>query len=68
MNKKEKILITLEIVFISFNLRAPITAVGSVIEMIQAEYALSGGVAGFITTLFISLRSHNAKKTSELSV
>lgn len=51
MNKKEKILIILGIIFISFNLRAPITAVGSVVEMIKAEYMLSNGMAGFITTL-----------------
>lgn len=51
MNKKEKLLIILGIIFISFNLRAPITAVGSVVEMIKAEYMLSSGMAGFITTL-----------------
>lgn len=44
-------MILLGILFISFNLRAPITAVGSVVEMIQAEYHLSNAVAGFITTL-----------------
>lgn len=41
----------LGILFISFNLRAPITAVGSIVEMIQEEYALSSAAAGFITTL-----------------
>lgn len=51
MSKKEQILIILGIVFISFNLRAPITAVGSVVEMIQLQYGLSGFAAGFITTL-----------------
>jgi len=51
MSKKEKTLIILGIIFISFNLRAPITAVGSLVNMIQAEYALSGGALGFITTL-----------------
>ncbi len=51
MTKKEKILIILGIVFISFNLRAPITAVGSVVKMITLEYNLSGTMAGFITTL-----------------
>ena len=44
-------MILLGILFISFNLRAPITAVGSVVEMIQNEYQLSNAVAGFITTL-----------------
>lgn len=41
----------LGILFISFNLRAPITAVGSIVELIQAEYGLSNAAAGFITTL-----------------
>lgn len=44
-------MILLGILFISFNLRAPITAVGSVVEMIQNEYHLSNAAAGFITTL-----------------
>ena len=51
MKKKDAILIILGILFISFNLRAPITAVGSIVEMIQQEYALSTAAAGFITTL-----------------
>lgn len=51
MNKKEKALILLGILFISFNLRAPITAVGSVVDLIKEEYLLSSGMAGFITTL-----------------
>lgn len=51
MQRKDSLLIILGIMFISFNLRAPITAVGSVVEMIQVEYALSNAVAGFITTL-----------------
>lgn len=51
MNKKEKALIIWGIIFISFNLRAPITAVGSLAEMIQGQYNLSGGAVGFITTL-----------------
>lgn len=51
MKKKATTLILLGIIFISFNLRAPITAVGSLIEMIKAEYLLSSGMAGFITTL-----------------
>lgn len=51
MTKKENILIILGIIFISFNLRAPITAVGSVVKMIAEEYHLTSGIAGFITTL-----------------
>lgn len=51
MTKKEKTLIILGIIFISFNLRAPITAVGSVVDMIKSQYNLSSGMAGFITTL-----------------
>ena len=39
------------ILFLSFNLRAPITAVGSIIELIQHDYGLSNAMAGFITTL-----------------
>ena len=41
----------LGILFISFNLRAPITCVGSVVELIQGDLGLSNTVAGFITTL-----------------
>ena len=51
MKKSKSFLILLGILFISFNLRAPITAVGSVVEMIQQEYHLSNAAAGFITTL-----------------
>lgn len=51
MRKKEKILIILGIIFISFNLRAPITAVGSVANLISEEFNLTRGMAGFITTL-----------------
>lgn len=51
MKKSQSILIILGILFISFNLRAPITAVGSIVEMIQTEYGLSSTWAGFITTL-----------------
>ena len=51
MSKKEQAFIILGIIFISFNLRAPITAIGSIVELIQAKYALSSVAAGFITTL-----------------
>lgn len=50
MNKKEALII-LGIIFVSFNLRAPITAVGSLADMIQTQYGLSSGTTGFITTL-----------------
>ena len=51
MKNSKSLLILLGILFISFNLRAPITAVGSIVEMIQSEYSLSNAAAGFITTL-----------------
>ena len=51
MKKRDAVLVILGILFISFNLRAPITAVGSIVEMIQSEYALTNAAAGFITTL-----------------
>ena len=51
MSRKEKLVVVLGILFISFNLRAPITAVGSIVDMIQNDYALSSASAGFITTL-----------------
>ena len=51
MKKRDSVLVLLGILFISFNLRAPITAVGSVVGLIKAEYGLSNAVAGFITTL-----------------
>lgn len=51
MKKRDSLLVLLGILFISFNLRAPITAVGSIVELIQAEYALTNAAAGFITTL-----------------
>lgn len=51
MSRKEKYLIVLGIIFISFNLRAPITAVGSVVDMIVKDFHMSSGLAGFMTTL-----------------
>jgi MFS transporter, CP family, cyanate transporter len=44
-------MIFLGIIFVSFNLRAPITSVGPIINLIQDEYLLSNSMAGFITTL-----------------
>ena len=51
MKKRDSFLVILGILFISFNLRAPITAVGSIVDLIQAEFSLSTAAAGFITTL-----------------
>lgn len=51
MKTRDSILIVLGILFISFNLRAPITAVGSFIDMIKSEFPMSNAMAGFITTL-----------------
>ncbi|MBU3174124.1 CynX/NimT family MFS transporter [Clostridium estertheticum] len=51
MNKPTKPFIILTIIFISFNLRAPITSVGSIINLIKGEFNLTSGMAGFITTL-----------------
>ena len=51
MKKRDSILVILGILFISFNLRAPITAVGSIRDLIQSEFGLSAAATGFITTL-----------------
>ena len=51
MKKRDSLLVILGILFISFNLRAPITAVGPIKSLIQAEYGLSQAASGFITTL-----------------
>ena len=51
MKKRDSLLVILGILFISFNLRAPITAVGSIVDLIQEQYGLSTAAAGFITTL-----------------
>ena len=44
-------MIFLGITFVSFNLRVPITSVGPITNLIQAEYSLTNSMAGFITTL-----------------
>ena len=49
MKKKDSLIVVLGILFISFNLRAVITTVGSIVEMIQTDYLLSNAAAGFIT-------------------
>lgn len=51
MKKQNQLLIILGIIFVSFNLRAPITAVGSVAEKIKLDYLLTNSQIGFITTL-----------------
>lgn len=51
MNKKRKILLFIGIIFISFNLRAPLTAVGSLASIIRDYFQISNGLTGFITTL-----------------
>jgi len=44
-------LMILGIIFVSFNLRAPITSVGPIIALIKKEYLLNNSMAGFVTTL-----------------
>ncbi len=50
LNKK-KIFAAVLIVVTAVNLRAPITCVGSLINMISDDFGLSAGYAGFITTI-----------------
>ncbi|RXK14099.1 MFS transporter [Halarcobacter mediterraneus] len=45
------ILVFIGLVFVSFNLRAPITSVGPILDLIQNEYSLNSSMLGFITTL-----------------
>ena len=45
------LMIFLGIIFVSFTLRAPITSVGPIIDLIQEEHNLNSSMAGFITTL-----------------
>ncbi len=49
--RKGTLLTALGILFVSFNLRAPITAVGSLVKLIQTDFTLSNQVAGLITTI-----------------
>lgn len=46
-------LMILGIIFVSFNLRAPITSVGPIINLIKKEYILNNSMAGFVTTLLL---------------
>lgn len=53
-NQKEKfykVLLLFGIIFVAFNLRPAITAIGPIIGMIRADFGISNGTAGFITTL-----------------
>lgn len=49
--QKGTISVTVLIILISFNLRAPITGVGSVINIISDEFNMSPSEAGMLTTL-----------------
>lgn len=51
MNKKQKIILIIGIIFISFNLRAPLTAIGSLASIIRDYFQISNSLTGFITTL-----------------
>lgn len=51
MNKKRKALLLIGIIFISFNLRSPLTSVGSLASIIRDYFQISNGLTGFITTL-----------------
>lgn len=52
MNKKQSIIsITIFVILISCNLRAPITGAGSLISIISDDFSLSSGAAGMLTTL-----------------
>ena len=50
MNKRQLLLI-LGLIFIAFNLRAPITSVGSLATLIRDDLGISNGIAGLITTV-----------------
>ena len=52
MNKRQSIIsITILVILISCNLRAPITGAGSLISIISDDFLLSSGAAGMLTTL-----------------
>lgn len=48
--RRQKILI-LGIILIAFNLRTPLTAVGSLFNSIKIDLNISNSLAGFLTTL-----------------
>lgn len=51
MSKKWNIALLLGIIFVSMNLRAPITSVGPLVGIISENLNLSGGQSGLITTI-----------------
>ncbi|WP_017185689.1 CynX/NimT family MFS transporter [Alkalibacillus haloalkaliphilus] len=50
-NKLKTILLIIGIIFVAFNLRPSITAVGPIISDIRADIGISNSVAGLLTTL-----------------
>ncbi|OBR93897.1 putative transporter YycB [Clostridium ragsdalei P11] len=51
MNGKNKTLLIIAIIFMAFNLRSPITGVGSLISIIKTQLNLSASSSGIITTI-----------------
>lgn len=51
MKNKTTLFLILGIIFVAFNLRPSITAVGPLVGLIRGELGISNGVAGFITTI-----------------
>jgi len=51
VSEKKRLFLVVSIVVITLNLRAPISSVGSLITMIQADYGLSSALCGMLTTL-----------------
>ena len=46
-----RVVLVIGIIFIAFNLRAPITGVGPIIDLIKGDLGLNNVQAGFVTTL-----------------
>ena len=51
ISRKRNLLFIAAIILVSLNLRAPIIGVGSLVSIIQKDLSLSGGIAGFLTTI-----------------
>lgn len=51
MNRNQKIILLVGIIFIAVNLRAPLTSVGSLSNLIKDHFQISNSLTGFITTL-----------------
>lgn len=51
MDRKKKTFLLIGIIFIAFNLRAPLTAVGSLASIIRDYFHISNALTGFLTTL-----------------